>query len=449
MFDEKFVWGASAASYQIEGAWNEDGKSESIWDMFSKKEGAVYRRQNADVACDHYHRYKEDVAIFKEMGLKAYRLSIAWTRILPDGTGEVNQKGLDFYNNLIDELLKNDIVPYVTLFHWDLPKCLYMRGGLMNPEFPDWFTNYAKIVVKEFGDRVKHFMTFNEPTCFIAGFVNGKTNAPGLQMSPAETIPMAHHLLLAHGRAMRAMKECRNDIRVGIAQQGKFYYPETETPEDIEAARKMTVDTMQENWYDSVCWWSDPILFGEYPKEGLEKYGQYLPKGWEEDLKEIHTSVDFFAQNYYMGTMYSAKKGVVLQKPGSARNSVGWDVTPAGIYWAIKFLYEKYGKALVISENGIPCHDWVSTDGKVHDPNRIDYMRTYLRNVERAINEGSLVEGYFYWSATDNFEWTLGFAPRFGLVYVDYETQERVIKDSGWWYKKVIESNGLEIQKDS
>lgn len=448
MFDEKFVWGASAASYQIEGAWNEDGKTESIWDMFSKKQGAVYRGQNADVACDHYHRYKEDIAIFKEMGLKAYRLSIAWTRILPDGTGEVNQKGLDFYNNLIDELLKNGIEPYVTLFHWDLPKCLYMRGGLMNPEFPDWFTNYAKIVVQEFGDRVKHFMTFNEPTCFLAGFVNGKTNAPGLQMSPAETIPMSHHLLLAHGRAMRAMKECRNDIRVGIAQQGKFYYPETETSEDIEAARKMTVDTMQDNWYDSVCWWSDPILFGEYPEEGIKKYGQYLPKGWEEDLKEIHTSVDFFAQNYYMGTMYSAKKGVVLQKPGSARNNVGWDVTPAGIYWAIKFLYEKYGKALVISENGIPCHDWVSTDGKVHDPNRIDYMRTYLRNVERAINEGSLVEAYFYWSATDNFEWTLGFAPRFGLVYVDYETQERLIKDSGYWYKKVIESNGLEIHKD-
>ena len=449
MFSENFAWGISAASYQIEGAWNEDGKSESIWDMFSKKEGAVYRGHNADVACDHYHRYKEDVAIFKEMGVKAYRLSIAWTRILPDGVGEVNQKGIDFYNRLIDELIENGIEPYVTLFHWDLPKCLYMKGGLMNPEFPDWFANYAKIVVQAFGDRVKHFMTFNEPTCFIAGFVNGKTNAPGLQMSPAETIPMSHHLLLAHGRAMRVMKECCKDIRVGIAQQGLFYYPATESTEDIEAARKMTVDTMQARWYDSVCWWSDPILLGEYPKEGVEKYGQYLPKGWEQDLKEIHTSVDFFAQNYYMGTKYSAEQGVVMQKPGSARNSVGWDVTPEGIYWAIKFLYEKYGKPIVISENGIPCHDWVSTDGKVHDPNRIDFVKRYLRNVDRANQEGIPVEGYFYWSATDNFEWTLGFAPRFGLVYVDYETQERIIKDSGWWYKTVIQSNGLEIHKDN
>ena len=448
MFDKNFSWGISAASYQIEGAWNEDGKSESIWDMFSKKEGAVYRDHNADVACDHYHRYKEDVAIFKEMGVKAYRLSIAWTRILPDGTGEVNAKGLEFYNNLIDELLKNGIEPYITLFHWDLPKCLYMKGGLMNPEFPDWFTNYAKVVTQAFGDRVKHFMTFNEPTCFIAGFVNGKTNAPGLQMSPAETIPMAHHLLLAHGRAMRAMKECYADIQVGIAQQGLFFYPETECAEDIEAAREKTVNTMQERWYDSVCWWSDPILLGEYPKEGIEKYGKYLPDGWEQDLEEIHSSVDFFAQNYYMGTMYSAKKGAVRQKPGSARNNVGWDVTPEGIYWAIKFLYEKYRKPLVISENGIPCHDWVSTDGKVHDPNRIDFVKRYLRNVDRANQEGIPVKGYFYWSATDNFEWTLGFAPRFGLVYVDYETQERIIKDSGWWYRKVIESNGAEIYRD-
>ncbi len=355
----------------------------------------------------------------------------------------MEEKGITQY-----QLLKNGIEPYITLFHWDLPKCLYMKGGLMNPEFPNWFTNYAKVVTQAFGDRVKHFMTFNEPTCFIAGFVNGKTNAPGLQMSPAETIPMAHHLLLAHGRAMRAMKECYADIQVGIAQQGLFFYPETESAEDIEAAREKTVNTMQERWYDSVCWWSDPILLGEYPKEGIEKYGKYLPDGWEQDLEEIHSSVDFFAQNYYMGTMYSAKKGAVRQKPGSARNNVGWDVTPEGIYWAIKFLYEKYRKPLVISENGIPCHDWVSTDGKVHDPNRIDFVKRYLRNVDRANQEGIPVEGYFYWSATDNFEWTLGFAPRFGLVYVDYETQERIIKDSGWWYRKVIESNGAEIYRD-
>lgn len=449
MFGKEFVWGVSAAAYQIEGAWKEDGKSESIWDMFCRKEGAVYRGQSGDVACDHYHRYKEDVAIMKELGVKAYRMSISWPRILPDGIGEVNPKGIEFYDHLIDELLANGIVPYITLFHWDMPMAIYRRGGLLNPEFADWFTYYATVVVKHFGDRVKWYMTFNEPTCFMGGFVNGETNAPGLKMSLSETIPMAHHLLLAHGRAFRAMKQCGyDDIQVGIAQQGLFYYPETECEEDIEAARYRTMDLMPDPWYRSVSWWSDPILLGNYPEDGLRTYGTYLPKHWEADMEEIHSSVDFFAQNYYGGEMYSWKKGAVVPKPGSPRNTAGWDITPEGMKWAVKFLYERYQKPIIISENGMPCHDWVATDGKVHDPNRIDFIKRYVRSLWEAMEEGVPVLGYFYWSILDNFEWTLGYSERFGLVYVDFETQERVIKDSGYWYRKVIESEGKEVFLD-
>lgn len=443
MFDNHFMWGTATAAYQIEGAPHEDGKTDSVWDVFCRKEGAIFRGQTGEVACDHYHRFREDIAIMKQLGTRAYRLSISWARILPNGTGEVNQKGIDFYNALIDELIKNDIRPYITLFHWDMPMAIYERGGMLSPEFPDWFTEYAQVVVKNFGDRVKDYMTFNEPTCFIAGFATGTSNAPGEKKTLEETVQMSHYLLLAHGRAYRAMKECGfSDIQVGIAQQGVFFYPQTEAPEDVNEAKKLTFDVLTDPWYSSVSWWSDPIILGHYPEDGLRKLGRYLPKNWENDMEEINSSVDFFAQNYYFGTVCSAKEGPMLQKPGAPRNAPNWDVTPEGMKWAAKFLYERYQKPLIISENGISCHDWVMTDGKVHDPNRIDFMKRYLRSLWEAMEEGVPVLGYFYWSILDNFEWTCGYSERFGLVYVDFETQERIIKDSGYWYQKLIESNG-------
>lgn len=442
-FPKNFVWGAGASSYQIEGAWNEDGKSDSIWDVFCRKPGAIFRGQTGEVACDHYHRWKEDVALMRELGLKAYRFSVSWPRILPDGTGAVNEKGLQFYSDLVDELLKNDITPYVTLFHWDMPMAIYQRGGMMNPDFPQWFTEYAVTVAKRLGDRVKHFMTFNEPPVFIGGFSYGKNHAPGLEMSLSETLPMGHHLLLAHARAYRAMKACGFDhLQIGIAQQGSFFCPASSRPEDIEAARTVTFDRLDYSWYGSVSWWNDPLFFGTYPADGVRKYGQYLPHGWQKDIAEMQGTLDFLGQNFYDCTLYSAKNGMENPPTGSMRNSAGWNVTPDGIGWALRFLYERYHMPILITENGMCCHDWVSLDGKVHDPNRVDFIRRYLRSVHAAMQDGVPVLGYFYWSLMDNFEWTLGYSERFGLIFVDYPTQKRTIKDSGYWYKQIIKNNG-------
>ena len=444
MFPEKFVWGVSTSAYQIEGAVKEDGRTESIWDMFVKKPGAIYGGDTGEVACDFYHRYKEDIALMKSLGIMACRVSVSWNRIMPEGVGKINQKGIDFYNSVFDEMLNNGIIPFVTLFHWDLPMCLYQKGGYQNREFADWFAEYARVIVENFSDRVKFFMTFNEPQCFIGAFINGKDHAPGLMMSDAEVIPMSHNVMLAHGKAVESMRKYgAADIKIGYAPQGLFFYPERETVKNIEAARRATMDKMPEKWYSSVSWWSDPVMLGKYPEEGLKLYGQYLPEGWEKDLEQMCRPLDFYGQNFYNGVMVDSEGMVVPPKPGAAKNSAGWDITPEGIHWAVKFLQDRYHTPIYITENGMCCHDWVSLDGNVHDPSRIDYMQRHLLELEKAIDEGIDVRGYFCWSILDNFEWTLGYRERFGLVYVDYENQKRIIKDSGFWYRNVILSNGV------
>ena len=262
-------------------------------------------------------------------------------------------------------------------------------------------------------------------------------------MSNFETVPMGHYLLLAHARAYRAMKSCGfDDLQVGIAQQGSFYCPATETEADIEAAREATMERMDFDWYASVSWWSDPIILGSYPTVGIEKYGCYLPQGWQQDLNEIKGTLDFLGQNFYNSILWSKEQGFVEAAPGAPRNVSGWDVTPHGMKWVLRFLYDRYHMPILITENGMSCHDWVSLDGKVHDPNRIDFMQRYLLNVQEAMQSGVNVLGYFYWSVMDNFEWAMGYSERFGLIYVDFETQKRTIKDSGYWYRQVIESNG-------
>ena len=447
MFKKDFVWGAATSSYQIEGAAYEDGKGLNIWDMFCQKDGAIYEGHNGDVACDHYRRYKDDVALMKELGLKAYRFSISWARIMPDGTGEVNQKGLEFYNNLINELIANGITPFITLFHWELPLELHKRGGWLNPDSPDWFAEYAKVVVENFSDRVKHFITFNEPQVFIGfGCITG-THAPGLKMSLSEIIPMAHNVLIAHGKAVKAMRAIAGDLQIGFAPCGTFPYPETESLENIAIARKeaFTV-TDDERWFWSVSWWSDPVVLGKYPKDGLQIFGKYLPEGYEKDLETIKQPIDFYGQNIYHGFAVKADKNceleVIKRYEGYPRNSFGWAITPEALKWGAKFLYERYMLPIYITENGLSCHDVISLDGKVHDPNRIDFLNRYLLCLREAADEGADVAGYFQWSLMDNFEWAAGYSERFGLVYVNFVTQERIIKDSGYWYREVIESNG-------
>ncbi len=439
---KNFIFGAATAAYQIEGAYNEDGKGLSIWDTYVRQKGKIFNGDTGDVACDHYHRYKEDVALMKEIGLKAYRFSVSWTRILPNGTGEINQAGIDFYNNLIDELVANGIEPYLTLFHWDLPLELYKRGGMMNKDFPDWFADYAKVISENFSDRVKYYMTFNEVQCIMGGY-KGENRAPGISLSFEEAIPIIHNILLAHGKAVDAMRAvAKQDIKISYATCGFIPYPATETPEDIEAARAGAFDVIYEHaWQSQIACFSDAIMFGKYPEVFLKRFGQYLPEGWENDMEQIHRPLDFYCQNYYQSSKVTAKDGFLPKETAYKMNSAGWAVTPEAIRWVAKFLYERYKLPIIISENGIPGHEWISYDGGVHDPYRIDFIKWHLDELEKAMSEGVEVIGYFYWSFMDNFEWAEGYKERFGLVYVDYKTQKRIIKDSGYWYKNLIEQN--------
>ena len=446
-FKKDFVWGTATASYQIEGAYNQDGRGLSVWDVFSHTEGKVKYGHNGDVACDHYHRYKQDVRLLKELGIKAYRFSISWSRIFPNGVGEINPKGVEFYSNLIDELLKNDITPYVTLFHWDLPYELQKIGGWQNPDCVSWFADYAKTVVALYSDRVKYFITFNEPQCFIGeGYFSG-AHAPGLKLSVKDALQVCHNVLKSHGAAVIAMREAaKQDIKIGYAPCSyRLCFPQTDTEADIEAARKYYFSTSPDGLVvHDTAWWSDPVILGKYPEDGLRIYEDYLPEITEEDMKLINQPIDFYGQNMYQGLKIKADNNgnpIVIPHSGYSKTAIQWPVTPEIMHWGPKFLYDRYKLPIFITENGMSAHDWVSLDGKVHDPNRIDFLNRHLLELEKAINDGTDVRGYFQWSLMDNFEWAKGYTDRFGLVYVDYETQQRIPKDSYYWYKNWIEEH--------
>lgn len=448
-FNEAFAWGTATSSYQIEGGDKVDGKGKNIWNVFCKEEGKIFDGQNGETACDHYHRYKEDIALMKSLGMKAYRFSLNWARILPDGVGKINEKGIRFYNDIINELIKNEIEPFITLYHWELPYELHKKGGWLNEECIRWFGDYAKIVAESFSDRVTKFFTFNEPQCFIGlGYLKG-VHAPGLQVSVRESFQMTHNVLKAHGHGViQLRKYAKQDIEIGYAPTGSMCYPDSEKREDIEAAREnlfLCPDEL-DNWTWNVSWWSDPVLLGNYPEEGLEKYKKYLPEITKDDMKLIGQPIDFYGQNIYNGIRIRAgkegKPEMVKRYDGFPKTGSGWPVTPECLYWGPKFLYERYGKPIYITENGVSCPDVVSLDGKVHDPNRIDFLARYLKNLKKAWEDGTDIRGYFQWSLMDNFEWDKGYSERFGLIYVDYETQKRIIKDSGHWYKEMIQNNG-------
>ena len=447
-FHKDFAWGAATASYQIEGTWNEDGKGLNIWDVFTHQSGKVADSSTGDVACDHYHRFREDVQIMKKLGLKAYRFSISWSRIFPDGTGMVNEKGVQFYSDLIDCLLENGIEPFITLFHWDLPYKLHKKGGWMNADIVTWFAQYAATVVERFSDRVTHFITFNEPQVFIGqGCLQG-IYAPGIKSTYQDIFQMAHNLLKGHGAAVIAMRKAAvRPIKIGIAPTCSAHYPATDREEDVEAARQhlFSCPPLSEDVMWNVSWWSDPIVLGHYPAEGLELYKDYLPTITDEDMALINQPIDFYAQNIYNGKSIimgaDGKPEECVRPRGFPINVQGWPVTPECLHWGPKFLYERYRLPIYITENGMSCHDVVSLDGHVHDPNRIDFINRYLLELEKATDDGAEIAGYFYWSLMDNFEWTYGYGPRFGLIYVDYPTQNRIIKDSGYWYKKWIEEH--------
>lgn len=450
-FSENFVWGAATSAYQIEGAVKEDGKGEHIWDVYVKEPGHIYGGHNGNSACDHYHRFREDVSIMKEIGIMAYRFSIDWSRVLPEGFGSVNESGIAFYDSLIDELLKNGIEPYITLHHWELPYEIYKRGGWMNPQIVEWFGEYARLIAGRFSDRVTHFFTLNEPQCFVGlGYLTGD-HAPGIKAPLRDTFEMAHNALKAHGRAVQMLRQYgKQSLTVGYAPTCGMCYPETEKAEDIEAARQALFAMNQDdrNWTWNVSWWSDPVLLGNYPEEGLKRYEPYLPRITDEDMKLIAEPIDVYGQNIYNGRcIRMGRDGMpeeVRRCEGFPKTAVLWPVTPEALYWGPRFLYERYRKPIYITENGMSCHDVVSIDGKVHDPNRTDFLARYLKELKRAAGEIDL-RGYFHWSLMDNFEWEKGYSERFGMVYVDYQTQKRMKKDSAYWYQDVIQSNGAKL----
>ncbi len=441
-FKKDFVWGAATASYQVEGAAFEDGKGRNIWDVITRKDGYMHQvGQNGDEACDSYHRYKEDVKIMAELGIKAYRFSVSWARVMPSGTGKVNEKGLKYYVDLVDELIKNGITPYVTLYHWDMPYEIYLRGGWLNKEIAAWFADYADVVTKALGDRVKNYFTINEPQCVVgAGYMNGD-HAPALRVSAEEGLTAIHNTLLAHGMAYRVIKKNVPGARVGYAPVGGVCHPAEKTDECIEAARRRMFSVGNEPWW-SPCAWTEPIINGRYPDDMIEKFGHIMPKYTKEEMDVIHTGLDFFAFNTYNSEAVMADGTTAPRKPGFARTAMNWPVTEECLYWGAKFYYERYKLPIIISENGMSCHDWICRDGKVHDSYRIDYIERHLAALKRAADEGVDIDGYFLWSLLDNFEWREGYNERFGIVFVDFATKERTIKDSGFVYSAIIKNNG-------
>ena len=453
-FPKGFLWGAATASYQIEGAWNEGGKGPSVWDdLTHDRPGFILDGSTGDEACDHVHRFREDVALMASLGIRNYRFSISWPRVLPEGTGRVNDAGIRFYSELVDCLLENGIRPFVTLYHWDLPRALHERGAWMNEEMIRWFAEYTRVIALSLGDRVKDFLTINEPQCIIGlGYVHAE-HAPAISCPTRDIVRMSHILMRCHAEAVRVLRETVPNVRVGYAPCSSPVLPETESPADIDAARRayfsVNPDPRALTW--GPAWFSDPVMLGRYPEDALSMYGQYLPRGFERDLDSMHPRLDFYTQNIYNSnlTVRAADNPVgyetVPYPMGGERTLMGWPVTPEAMYWGPRFLYERYQTPILISENGMSCHDWVTPDGKVHDPQRIDFLRRYLLSLRRTCEDGADVRGYFYWSLLDNFEWKLGYTQRFGIVHVDYATQKRTPKDSALWYRSVMAENGANL----
>lgn len=445
-FPKDFVWGAATAAYQVEGAYDEGGKGESIWDRFTHMPGHVVGGDTGDVACDHYHRYKEDVALMRSLRLGAYRFSISWPRVFPRGGGRPNQAGLDFYNRLVESLMAADIEPFVTLYHWDLPQALQERGGWANRDTVRYFQEYAGEVVRRLGDRVTYWMTINEP--WVVAFLGHETgvHAPGIR-DPKTALQAAHHTLLAHGEAVDILRDVGGkDIKIGIVLNLSPVYPASERDADRAAARR----------YDGYLnrWFLDALYRGAYPEDMLEAYDRPAPRVEAGDMEVIRRKTDFLGVNHYFReTVRDDERGGLprasaVRVPGVERTDMGWEIWPQGIYEILARVQKEYDPPeMYVTENGIVLADALDPQGKVQDDRRIQYTREYLLQVHGAMREGAKVRGYFHWSLMDNFEWAYGYSKRFGLVYVDFATQQRTVKKSGLWYRDVMSRNAVEHEE--
>lgn len=438
-FPENFIFGAATAAYQIEGGRRDGGKGESIWDTFCDIPGNVDRNETGEVACDHYHRFREDVEKMKEMHLDGYRFSVAWTRIIPDGDGKVNPEGVAFYSALIDELLAAGIEPMLTIFHWDLPQALQDRGGWLNPDSINWYLRYAEVIFDSFGGRVKRFQTFNEPFVFTDfGYVTG-TFPPGIRGDYRSKLIAAHNVLKSHGAAVRLFRKKKLKGEIGITFDYAYNCPATKQTKDIKAAA-----LANEFW---AGWYFEPVVLGHYPEHAAKWFKErgLLPEITKEDMKLIAEPVDFiginnYFCNYLVADETNTREGTRTVFPEFQHTDMGWAITEDGFYELLKYLQSVLKVPLYITENGISLNDIVTVDGRVEDFDRIDYMKRYLSKLSQAIKEGLDCRGYYYWSLMDNMEWAAGYKPRFGLVYVDYPTQKRIIKRSGEWYRDLIDT---------
>jgi beta-glucosidase len=439
-FPQGFKWGCATAAYQIEGAVHADGRGLTNWDVFSHTPGKIANGDTGDVACDSYHLYNEDIQLLKNLGVGAYRMSIAWSRIFPDGRGAINQKGLDYYNKVVDALLAAGIAPYVTLFHWDLPQAL--PGGWQNRDTAYAFADYAATVTGKLSDRVHNFMTVNELRCFTDQGYQSGIKAPGLMLPPAAANQVRHHGVLAHGLGVQAIRaHAQAGTQVGLADNTDFYVPVIETPEHIAAGKKATREMN--------AMFLTAILEGRYIDEYLEQEGANAPKVQPGDMAAIGSPLDFVALNIYTPNWVRADDGpkgyvAIPHNALSPRMASPWLVVgPEVAYWGIRQVSELWGpKTLYVSENGASADDTI-VNGRIDDPDRIMYLRNYFGQFRRAINEGYPLKGYFLWSLMDNFEWADGYTKRFGIHYVDFATQKRTPKLSAAWYKEVIRQNRL------
>lgn len=451
MTHSKFVWGASTASIQIEGG--ADSRGLSNWDVFCETQGRVHAGHDARIAADHINHVEQDVAILREMGLKAYRFSVSWPRIMPEGLGQVSEEGIAFYDRLIDSLLSNGIEPYLTIFHWDLPYALHLKGGWLNPDISNYISDYTKILVEHFSDRVRHWITLNEPQCFINLSYRMEAHAPGYRVSDRELALAAHNALLSHGKMVQVIKSYAKLTPTITYTQAMpmSSIPYTNTENDIEAARNRQF-SITSDFAGTVSVFADPIYLGAYPTEYLNRYESILPNFGHDDFKIISSPIDFLGVNIYMGDYVTAGPNgeavVVPPQPGHAKTAYNWQVRPECMYWANRFCFERYNKPIIITENGMSGNDWVHLDGKVHDYDRIDYINRHLLELNRAMRDGVDIRGYFHWSLLDNFEWAQGYHERFGLVHVDFENGNRTMKDSAYHFAEIAKTNGNCIGAD-
>lgn len=440
-FPKNFVWGAATSSFQIEGAVAEGGRTESIWDRFCKTPGNILDGSNGDIACDHYHRYPEDVKLIADFGVSSYRFSIAWPRIFPE-KGKVNPEGLQFYQNLIDEVKKNGLQPAITLYHWDLPQWLQDEGGWVNRESIDHFMEYAKVILTAFGDQVPMWFTFNEPWCAAFLSYGVGAHAPG-HTDWLEALQAAHHMLLAHGHFVRWYKEQGYSGQIGIVLNLEPSYAATDSAKDLAAERRKDGYTNR--------WFLDPIFRGTYPqdmKEWFQTFAGSYDFIFEEDMGIIQCPGDFLAINYYSRVVvkHHEESDHILKveyiPQDAKKTAMEWEVHPESLYLLLKRLQSEYTHdfPIYIAENGAAYEDEL-IDGQVDDQERLEYFQSHLEACLRFTEEGGNLAGYYAWSFMDNFEWAFGYARRFGIVYVDYETQERIVKKSGHWFKSIVESN--------